>query len=120
MKENDECCNPAKKRVSAIDFLMNQRYVGRDLKGYNADVIKTPKGEVTIFWKKEGEKIEMRYIAPTCFTTRIALEAVCEWVSNGEVKSCEEAIERLKGIKGYKVTEDVENLVREVFERIGK
>ena len=120
MKENDECCNPAKKRTSAVDFLMNPRYVGRNLNGYNADVIKTPKGEVTLYWKREGGKIDMRYHSPACLTTKIALEALCEWISNGEVKSYEEAIERLKGIKGYKVTEDVKNLVREVFERIGQ
>ncbi|BDC17329.1 hypothetical protein [Acidianus sp. HS-5] len=117
MKEFDDCCNP-RKRVSASDFLMNQKYVGRNLEGYNVDIIKTPKGTVQIFWKKEGGKIDVRYYSPSCFTTKIALEAICEWINNGEVKNYREAIEKLSEIRGYRLTEDVKNLVYEVFERI--
>ncbi|BAB66114.1 hypothetical protein [Sulfurisphaera tokodaii] len=117
MQKIDNCCN-SKKRISALDFLMNQKYTGRNIEGYNTDLIKTPKGIVKLYWKKEGGKIDIRYSSPTCFTTRIALEAICEWICNGEVKNYREAIEKLYEIKGYKVTEDVKNLVYEVFMRI--
>jgi|GEM_PF-6704450 len=116
MKKFDDCCNP--KRESASDFLMSQKYVGRNLEGYKCEVIKTQKGNVQIFWKKEGEKIDLRYYSPSCFTTKIALEALCEWVNNGEVKNAKEAIEKLSKIKGYKITEDVKNLVYEIFTRV--
>ncbi|BFH72891.1 hypothetical protein SJAV_08350 [Sulfurisphaera javensis] len=103
------------RRKKAIDFILRPIYQTKDIQGYNCELIKTEKGFVQLLWKKENGKLILRYSPTTCLTQKVALEALCEWIENGEVNNYEEAIKKLKSIKGYIVTEDVKELTKEIF-----
>ncbi|BCU69865.1 hypothetical protein [Stygiolobus caldivivus] len=114
--EKDNCCNV--KRTTAADFLMKPMYSTNKVIGYKVKSIMTNRGIIQVLWKKEGDKLDLRYRGVNCLTSKVALEALCEWVCNGEVKGPEEAVKKLQQIRGYKVNDEVVDLVYKVFEAI--
>ncbi|ARM74884.1 hypothetical protein [Acidianus manzaensis] len=112
----DSCCHNERKRAS--DYL-NAKYAIKDNNEYNEKIIKTPKFNIKIYYKNESGKVIFRYYSPSaCVTTKIALEAIAEWINNGEVSNSSEAISKLSEIQGYKISDDIKNLVEEVFKAI--
>ncbi|BBG22951.1 hypothetical protein [Sulfuracidifex tepidarius] len=118
MKEFEhDCCKV--NRNSASDFLMRPMYRTNKMKeGYKMKTLVTPKGVIQLLWLRENQKVNVMYSGNPCLTSKIVLEALCEWVNNGQVKGVGDAIEKLSKIRGFKVTKDVEDLTREVMNTI--
>jgi hypothetical protein len=119
MKEFEhDCCKAERKTAS--DFLMRPMFRTKEVEGYKMRTLITPKGVIQILWRRKGEEIDVRYAGNPCLTSKITLEALCEWISNKEVRNVREALKKLSSIKGFSVTKEVEDLTREVISTVNE
>ena len=115
-KIGHDCCNTTRK--TAFDFLMKPMFKISKIEGYNIKTIKTKREIIQVLWINEKNKLAVRYSGMLCLTSKVALEALCEWIDKGEVRTTKEALTKLSNIKGFKVTKEVEELVREVMSTV--